>query len=864
MTIGSYPMMNPPSHDAHIQHPLPLEELLQGGLELLAELDLSKLLQKIVRLVATMLETDIGGLYLCQPGRERLQIAATIRAGRANETIELARGEGLAGKVWERGEVIMVEDYANWDGRAPHLVPFVQHRALAGFPIQRTGEMLGVLLVAAPPGQSFTFTQVQLLKVLAAQAAVAIQNARLHKQIQGYTAVLEQEIAQRAQVEETLREHDRHYQALFNQTNDAIFIIGPDLTIGTEEMIHYAVNQQAADLLGYTVEELIGMPIRQIVLPETWQETQTVANRLLTHRSVPVYERVMVRKDGTHIWVEINPLQVLDDTGKPKHVLSTVRDITERKQAEVALRQANEALQQSLTENARLLAEQQAAKELAESLQEVALIINSGLEMRPLLIRILQQLRRVIPYDSAGIFLREGDDLVHYGSFVFGEPEEGNFTHQPYDDPTYYPLYTRRPYVIPDTHQVPNWHLNWDWQNVQHIRSWMAVPLLKEDDVIGVITTDSFTQGAYHEKSAQIAQSFANQAVVAIRNARLYKEAQQAREAAESANRAKSQFLATLSHELRTPLSGVLGYTQLLKKDKSLTEQQQRQVTIVEQSGHHLLTLINDLLDLAKIEAGRFELSVAPFEVGPFLRTIGDMVRVRAEEKGLTFELQGEGLPTAVVGDEKRLRQVLINLLGNAVKFTPHGQITLRVERLESSFVASNPVWLQFTVEDTGIGIEPAHLHRIFEPFYQLGGPQQRAEGTGLGLAISQSLIERMGGELEVSSVVGMGSKFTFTLPLSLVHRGVGDTAVTQIPLAEPDHPAAISPDAVPPQAELTRLYAQTLQGDIAAIRHTASSLAQTNPQYQPFLQEIEHLAGAFQVNELQKYLTAVLQPEQK
>lgn len=847
-----------------MQHPLPVEELLQGGLELLAELDLSKLLQKIIHLVANMLETDIGGLYLCQPGRERLQIAATIRAGRANETIELARGEGLAGKVWERGEVMIVEDYANWHGRAPHLVPFLQHRALAGFPIQRTGEMLGVLLVAAPPGQLFTPPQVQLLKVLAAQAAVAIQNARLHEQIQRYTAVLEQEIAQRAQVEETLREHDRHYQALFNQTNDAIFIIGPDLTIGTEEMIHYAVNQQAADLLGYTVEELIGMPIRKIVLPETWQETQTVASRLLAHRSVPVYERVMVKKDGTRIWVEINPLQVLDETGKPKHVLSTVRDITERKQAETALRQANEALQQSLLENARLLAEQQAAKEMAESLQEVALIINSGLEMRPLLIRILQQLRRVIPYDSAGIFLREGDDLVHYGSFVFGEPEEGNFSHQSYDDLTYYPLYTRQPYVIPDTRQDPNWRLDWQWEHVSQIRSWMAVPLLAEDDVIGVITTDSFTEGAYHEKSAQIAQLFANQAVVAIRNARLYKEAQQVREAAESANRAKSQFLATLSHELRTPLSGVLGYTQLLKKSENLTERQQRQVTIIEQSGQHLLMLINDLLDLAKIEANRFELALAPFEVGPFLRTIGGMIRVRAEEKGLTFVFQEQDLPTAVVGDEKRLRQVLINLLGNAVKFTSHGQITLRVERLESSPLAASPVWLQFTVEDTGIGIESAHLHRIFEPFHQLGGPQQRAEGTGLGLAISHSLIERMGGELKVNSVVGMGSKFTFALPLPLVQSGVRDTAVTQMPLAEPDHPAAMSPNAVPPPAVLTGLYAQTLQGDIAAIRHTVNHLAQTHPQYRPFLQEIDHLAGTFQVNELQKYLTAVLQPEQK
>lgn len=730
MPIDDHTTMNQSSNDLHSQHTLPLEELLQAGLELLAELDLNKLLQKTIRLVADMLETDIGGLYLCQPGRERLQITTTIR-GRGDPAIELARGEGLAGKVWEREEAMIVEDYANWPGHAPHLVPSLQHRSLAGFPIQRTGEMLGVLLVAAPAGRLFTPTQIHVLNTLTTQVAVAIQNARLHEQIQQYTAALEQEISQRTQ-------------------------------------------------------------------------------------------------------------------------------------AEISLRQVNEALQQSATENARLLAEQQAAKEMAESLQEVALALNSGLEMRPLLIRILQQLRRVIPYDSAGIFLREGNDLVHYGSSIGGEPEEGNFIHQAYDDPTYYPLYTRRPHVVPDVHQEPNWHLDWDWELAPHIRSWMAVPLLEEDDVIGVITTDSFTVGAYDEKSAQIAQSFVNQAVVAIRNARLYKEAQQAREAAETANQSKSRFLATLSHELRTPLSGVLGYAHLLKKDKSLTGQQRRQIEIIEQSGRHLVMLINDLLDLAKIEAGRIELWTAPFELSPFLQTIGEMILVRAEEKGLTFVLEGQGLPTAVVGDEKRLRQVLINLLGNAVKFTPQGQVTLRVEQLESPTTPSTIAQLQFTVEDTGIGIEPTHLHRIFEPFHQLGSPQQRAEGTGLGLAISHSLIELMGGQLEVSSVAGKGSTFSFTLALPLVHSGVVDTAVTPTPTASHYPLAAISLTAVPPQAELSRLYAQTLQGDMAAIRNTVSYLAQTSPPYQSFLQEIEHLACTCQVNELQKLLTAVLLPAQK
>lgn len=844
--------------DPYLGEIISTEELLQAGLELLAELDLNRLLQKIMRLVAAIMETDIGGLYLCEPDAERLKIAATIRPRPSNPNIELARGEGLVGKVWERGETLIVEDYANWHGRAPHLAPIVQHRALAGFPVQRGGDMLGILLVAAPPGLQFASTQIQLLKILAAQAAVAIQNAHLHEQAQQVAVALEQEIAQREQVEETLREHDRHFQALFNQTNDAIFIIGPDQTIGTGEMVHHVVNQQAADLLGYTTAELVGMPIKQVVAPETWPETVQVTNQLLTDQSVPVYERVMLRKDGRRIWVEINPFQVLDEAGKPQYVLSIVRDITGRKQTEAALRQANQALQQSLAENARLLAEQQAAKELAESLQEVALILNSGLEMRPLLIRILQQLRRVIWYDSAGIFLREGHDLVHYGSSILGEPEEGNFIHQPYDDPTYYPLYTRRPYVIPDTRLDPNWHTTWNWEHVSQIRSWMAVPLLADEDVIGIITTDSFSPHAYDEKSAQIAQSFVSQAVVAIRNARLYKEMEQAREAAETASQAKSRFLATLSHELRTPLSGVLGYAQLLKKDKALTERQKRQAAIIEQSGQHLLTLINDLLDLAKIEAGRFELSLASFELTPFLQGIGEMVRVRVEEKGVLFVLEGNRLPTAVVGDEKRLRQVLLNLLGNAVKFTPQGRVTLRVELLEAP-QSGAPDWLQFMVEDTGIGIEPSQLRRILEPFHQLGSRQQRAEGAGLGLAISHSLIEAMGGQLVVSSEVGVGSKFTFTLPLSMAEKEHTGTAVHQFSAAIERKIAALPSTAIPSQADLTKLYAQTLQGDVAAIRQIAYERSQTESPYQPFWQEIKYLVYTFQLNEMQKLLLACL-----
>jgi signal transduction histidine kinase len=521
------------------------------------------------------------------------------------------------------------------------------------------------------------------------------------------------------------------------------------------------------------------------------------------------------------------------------------------------------ALEQANAENAHLVTAQQATKEMAKSLQEVALVLNSGLEMRPLLIRILQQLRRVIPYDSAGIFLREGNDLVHYGSSIQGVAEEGNYARQPYDDPTYFPLYTRRPHVVADVYQETDWHMAWQEEFVPRIRSWMAVPLLEEEDVIGVITADSFSVSTYDDESVKLVQTFANQAVSAIRNARLYKEARQAKETAEAANRAKSRFLATLSHELRTPLSGVLGYAQLLQRDSQLTNDQRRQVATIEQSGNHLLTLINDLLDLAKIEAGRFELSLSYFELSTFLQAIGEMIRLQVEQKGLNFELATEYLPTAVIGDEKRLRQVLINLLGNAVKFTHQGQITLRVTQLASSHTVDSQVWLRFIVADTGIGIDANHLHQIFEPFQQVGSNRQQTEGAGLGLAISRSLIDLMGGQLEVSSEVGLGSTFFFTIPLQPAQNSAGLTAVNQSTTSNDGRPHPFPAAAVPPPDELAILYAQTLQGDIAAIRQTAAHIAQKHTQYHPFTQEVERLAQTFQLNELKKLVAACLENEQ-
>jgi signal transduction histidine kinase/DNA-binding NarL/FixJ family response regulator len=249
-----------------------------------------------------------------------------------------------------------------------------------------------------------------------------------------------------------------------------------------------------------------------------------------------------------------------------------------------------------------------------------------------------------------------------------------------------------------------------------------------------------------------------------------------AKEAAEIANRSKSNFLANMNHELRTPLNGVLGYTQILQRDPATTPKQMKGLGVIHQCASHLLTLINDILDLSKLEVQKMDLYPQDFHFANFLSSTVDICRVKAAQKGVELHYQpAANLPTAIHADDKRLRQVLLNLLSNAVKFTDFGTVTFRVEPVEDGEMRgrgdagthdSKLSRIRFRIKDTGIGIAPEKLATIFLPFEQAGKRDRNNEGTGLGLAISQQIIQKMGSEIQVESEIGQGSRFWFEVDL--------------------------------------------------------------------------------------------------
>jgi signal transduction histidine kinase len=293
------------------------------------------------------------------------------------------------------------------------------------------------------------------------------------------------------------------------------------------------------------------------------------------------------------------------------------------------------------------------------------------------------------------------------------------------------------------------------------LRSLLAVPLLFEEQVVGALVVGRQEAGHFDPAVVDLLQTFASQSVLAIQNARLFREIEDKSRQLETASRHKSEFLANMSHELRTPLNAVIGFSEVLLQRMfgELNDKQDEYLRDIYASGQHLLSLINDILDLSKIEAGRMELTLAAFHLPTSIENAVTLVKERASRRGISLQVHLDPGMGEFVGDERKIRQVLLNLLSNAVKFTPEGgRISLKGGQHDGV--------VEVSVTDSGIGIAPEDQAAIFEEFRQVGSDERRQEGTGLGLTLARKFVELHGGRIWVESGLGSGSTFTFTLPL--------------------------------------------------------------------------------------------------
>jgi signal transduction histidine kinase len=419
-------------------------------------------------------------------------------------------------------------------------------------------------------------------------------------------------------------------------------------------------------------------------------------------------------------------------------------------------------------ENVRLFNETTEALERQTATSEVLRVISSSpTALRPVYETILDNITRLCQSNIAVLFLQEGEVLVtaasHGTTAEFADHLRRSRPRPSHETPTRLAALERRVVHVDDLLADPSFSPRpVDLYRRENVRTVLSVPMLREGALVGVITTWRRELRPFSEKQIALVRTFADQAVIALENVRLFNELADKSHQLEVASRHKSEFLANMSHELRTPLNAIIGFSEALTERMfgDLTDKQAEYLRDISASGHHLLSLINDILDLSKIEAGRMELELADFDLPHALLNALTLVRDRAARRGIALHQAVDERLGSIRGDERKVKQVLLNLLSNALKFTPEGG------RVEVRASAADGV-AEISVTDTGIGIAPEDHQAVFEEFRQVGTAAKKVEGTGLGLALSRKFVELHGGRIWVKSQLGTGSTFTFTLPLT-------------------------------------------------------------------------------------------------
>ena len=420
-------------------------------------------------------------------------------------------------------------------------------------------------------------------------------------------------------------------------------------------------------------------------------------------------------------------------------------------------------------ENVRLFNETKEALERQTATAEIlSVVAGSQSDVQPVFDAILRRAVDLCQARLATVFHYDGT-LVHLAA-SHGLPAESQALKDRFPMPPHEGMASGRVILSKSIVRVDDAlaDMNYDrsFAEAGRWRRLLGVPMLREGRVLGAIVVAWPDPGATPDHQVGLLKTFADQAAIGIEKVGLFNEIQDKSRELENANRHKSEFLANMSHELRTPLNAIIGFSEVLSEQMfgEVNEKQLEYLKDIHSSGHHLLTLINDILDLSKIEAGRMELELSCFDLGLLLENTLTLVRERATRHGLTLNLDvGDGVDEWVA-DQRKVKQVVINLLSNAVKFTPPGgSVTLRARHVGEGDGAEA---VEVAVIDTGVGIAPEEQGLVFEEFRQASGDYLRkSEGTGLGLSLAKRFVELHGGAMHVDSEVGKGSTFAFILP---------------------------------------------------------------------------------------------------
>jgi signal transduction histidine kinase len=637
-------------------------------------------------------------------------------------------------------------------------------------PLLRKGEAVGAIGLWRRAVQPFSETQIALVKTFADQAVIAIENVRLFNELK---ESLEQQTAT-SEILGVIASSPTDIQPVLDtiaesaarvcSANDAAIRLveqnvlrlaahhGPIPMLATAEL---AIDRQSvagrafierqrihvADLLSVTATEF----------PRTRDTTEQEGNRTvlvvpLMREGIPV-GTIMIRR------TEIRPF-----TDKQIRFLETFAS-----QAVIAI------------ENVRLFQElQQRTDELMRSvgelkaLGEVGQAVSSTLDLETVLTRIASHSVQLT--GAAGGVIYEYDEESEEFHLRGSHQIEKEFVDALRASPIRLgggalgqAASTRSPMEVPDILDQGDYSATRMRPVLRQLgyRSLLAVPLLRENQIMGGLTIFRRTPGSFPPGVVNLLQTFATQSVLAIQNARLFREIEDKSRQIEAANRHKSEFLANMSHELRTPLNAIIGFSEVLQERLfgELNEKQAEYTDDILTSGRHLLSLINEILDLSKVEAGRMELELASFDLPLAIDNARTFVRERATKHGIMLDLSVDDRLGDYLGDERKIKQILLNLLSNAVKFTPEGgRIGINARQTNGG--------VEISVTDTGIGIAPEDRARIFEEFRQVGGDYaHKKEGTGLGLTLAKKFVELHGGKIWVTSELGKGSTFSFTLP---------------------------------------------------------------------------------------------------